>query len=141
MNADNLGRSVCCARNTRNRECTRVRSEYNAVVGGRIECSKHIAFDLEVLDNGLNNNIGRPERLQIGCSGHAVLCACGLALGENVVSHQRVEPGRNPVESVLDVGLFDIAQHDLVAVCRRNLGNSAPHRAGADDTDSLDCRC
>ena len=92
-------------------------------------------FDLQLFNDGLDDNIAVTKILQTGCRDQALLCCVGFACFQLSLFRQPVDhfddEGRGFVHG-LRIG---IKQTNLHAAGQGNLGDATAHGPGTDDAD------
>ena len=122
------------------RESARVGGEDHARVGDVVERSEDRPLQREVLDRGLDDQIGIVGESVDGRDvAHAVQPGShpvgGVGLVEAELGGASRQPVADPLAASLDRRLVDVVEDDLAAGLERHLADPRPHRPGADDAD------
>lgn len=97
-------------------------------------------LDLELLEDGLDDDVGVGDRVQVGGRGDAPERGLRVLGGQLALAHEPVVRGLDAVGATGQGGVGDVAQDDVPARLRRDLGDSGPHESGSDDGE-LPCHC
>ena len=100
-----------------------------------VQLGKDVLLDLQVLDGGLNHQVGVRSGGQIGGEAHVSQDVGLLGLVHLALGNQLLQPLVQAGLGSLDDGVVDVAHHHVIAAAGKHLGNVQTHGAAANDNN------
>src|SRR5207248_971415 len=119
-------------------DAARVRRERGGGFDDRVQLRPDLLLDVEVLDNGLDDEVAVGERLEVGRAAHARERRVALGRRELALLDLARVPLLDPREALVHEALLDVAERDLEARLRRDLRDAVPHLSRSEDADPPD---